>query len=76
MPTNLYGPGDNFHPDNSHVIPALIRRIDEAKRLKKESVEIWGTGSVKREFLYVDDMAEACFFVLNLDLLYFEAQHI
>lgn len=66
MPTNLYGPGDNYHPDNSHVVPALIRRIHEAKRNKLSSVTIWGTGKPKREFLHVDDMAEASIFVMNL----------
>lgn len=66
MPTNLYGPGDNFHPENSHVLPALIRRFHEAKRDRHEEVVIWGTGSPRREFLHVDDMAEACLFVLNL----------
>jgi len=67
MPTNLYGPGDNYHPENSHVIPALIRRIHEAKEQNKESVFIWGSGNPKREFLYVDDMARACVHVMNLD---------
>lgn len=67
MPTNLYGPGDNYHPENSHVIPALIRRFHEAKVSNTSSVTIWGTGSPKREFLYVDDMAAACVHVMNLD---------
>ena len=67
MPTNLYGPGDNYHPENSHVIPALIRRFHEAKVNNKPNVVIWGTGTPKREFLYVDDMAEACVHVMNLD---------
>ncbi|MBT8530892.1 GDP-L-fucose synthase [Polynucleobacter paneuropaeus] len=67
MPTNLYGPGDNYHPENSHVIPALIRRFHEAKLQKAPQVAIWGTGTPKREFLYVDDMAAACVFVMNLD---------
>lgn len=66
MPTNLYGPGDNYHPENSHVIPALIRRFHEAKLHKAPSVAIWSTGSPKREFLYVDDMATACVHVMNL----------
>jgi GDP-L-fucose synthase len=66
MPTNLYGPGDNYHPENSHVIPALIRRFHEAKIQKMASVAIWGTGTPKREFLYVDDMATACVHVMNL----------
>lgn len=66
MPTNLYGPGDNYHPENAHVIPALIRRFHEAKASKVPSVVIWGTGSPKREFLYVDDMAAACVHVMNL----------
>lgn len=66
MPTNLYGPGDNFHPDNSHVVPALIRRFHEAARDGLEEVAIWGGGIPKREFLHVDDMAAASLFVLNL----------
>jgi len=67
MPTNLYGPGDNYHPENSHVIPALIRRFHEAKLNGLPSVMIWGTGTPRREFLYVDDMAAACVHVMNLD---------
>jgi GDP-L-fucose synthase len=67
MPTNLYGPGDNYHPENSHVIPALIRRFHEAKISDSSSVAIWGSGMPKREFLYVDDMARACVHVMNLD---------
>jgi len=66
MPTNLYGPGDNYHPENSHVIPALIRRFHEAKVNKAPSVTIWGTGTPRREFLYVDDMAAASVHVMNL----------
>ena len=66
MPTNLYGPGDNYHPENSHVIPALIRRFHEAKVKNAPSVAIWGTGPPKREFLYVDDMAAASVHVMNL----------
>ena len=66
MPTNLYGPGDNYHPENSHVIPALIRRFHEAKLANAPSVAIWGTGTPKREFLYVDDMAAASVHVMNL----------
>ena len=66
MPTNLYGPGDNYHPENSHVIPALIRRFYEAKIKREPSVTIWGTGTPKREFLYVDDMAAASVHVMNL----------
>jgi GDP-L-fucose synthase len=66
MPTNLYGPGDNYHPENSHVIPALIRRFHEAKIKQAPSVTIWGTGTPKREFLYVDDMAAASVHVMNL----------
>ena len=66
MPTNLYGPGDNYHPENSHVIPALIRRFHEAKVSHAPSVTIWGTGTPKREFLYVDDMAAASVHVMNL----------
>ena len=67
MPTNLYGPGDNYHPENSHVIPALIRRFHEAKISGAPNVTIWGTGTPRREFLYVDDMARACLHVMNLD---------
>ena len=67
MPTNLYGPGDNYHPENSHVIPALIRRFHEAKVSKAKEVVIWGTGTPRREFLYVDDMAVASVFVMELD---------
>ena len=67
MPTNLYGPGDNYHPENSHVIPALIRRFHDAKINKAISVAIWGSGTPKREFLYVDDMAAASVHVMNLD---------
>jgi GDP-L-fucose synthase len=67
MPTNLYGPGDNYHPENSHVIPALIRRFHEAKEKKSPEVVIWGTGAPMREFLYVDDMAAASVFVMDLD---------
>ncbi|TKA84357.1 GDP-L-fucose synthase [Sulfitobacter sp. 15WGC] len=67
MPTNLYGPGDNFHPENSHVLPALIRRFHEAAQAGKDEVEIWGSGKPRREFLHVDDMAEASLFVLGLD---------
>jgi GDP-L-fucose synthase len=67
MPTNLYGPGDNYHPENSHVIPALIRRFHEAKISNLPEVIIWGTGTPRREFLYVDDMAAASVFVMDLD---------
>ena len=67
MPTNLYGPGDNYHPENSHVIPALIRRFHEAKVSNAPEVVIWGTGTPKREFLYVDDMAAASVFVMDLN---------
>jgi GDP-L-fucose synthase len=66
MPTNLYGPGDNYHPDNSHVIPALIRRFHEAKVAGAARVTIWGTGTPRREFLFSDDMADACVHVMNL----------
>lgn len=74
MPTNLYGPGDNYHPENSHVIPALIRRFHEAKLAHAPSVAIWGTGTPMREFLYVDDMASASVHVMNLSQ-YVYAQH-
>ena len=66
MPTNLYGPGDNYHPENSHVIPALIRRFHEAKTSNAPSVSIWGSGTPRREFLYVDDMASASVHVMQL----------
>lgn len=65
MPTNLYGQNDNYHPENSHVLPALIRRFHEAKINNAETVTIWGTGKPYREFLYVDDLAEACVFLMN-----------
>ncbi|HXZ48159.1 MAG TPA: GDP-L-fucose synthase [Usitatibacter sp.] len=73
MPTNLYGPGDNYHPEESHVIPALIRRFHEAKEARAPKVTIWGTGTPRREFLYVDDMAEACVHVMALDRATYEA---
>jgi GDP-L-fucose synthase len=66
MPTNLYGAGDNYHLENSHVIPALIRKFHEAKTNNQPTVTVWGTGTPKREFLYSDDMAEACLYVINL----------
>lgn len=66
MPTNLYGPGDNFHPENSHVIPALLRRFHEAVQAGATSITIWGTGTPRREFLHVDDMARASVYVMNL----------
>ncbi|MCO7557855.1 GDP-L-fucose synthase [Metapseudomonas otitidis] len=65
MPTNLYGPGDNFHPDNSHVIPGMMRRFHEAVREQQPQVAIWGTGTPRREFLHVNDMASACYFIMN-----------
>jgi GDP-L-fucose synthase len=73
MPTNLYGPGDNYHHENSHVIPALIRRFHEAKEAQADKVVIWGTGLVRREFLYVDDMAAACVHVMALDRSVYES---
>lgn len=73
MPTNLYGPGDNFHPENSHVLPALIRRFHEATQAGDAEVMIWGSGKPRREFLHVDDMAEASLFVLDLDTATYEA---
>ena len=66
MPTNLYGPGDNYHPENSHVIPALIRKFHEAKQNNSPTVSVWGTGTPRREFLYSDDMADACVYLMNL----------
>jgi GDP-L-fucose synthase len=65
MPTNLYGQGDNYHPKNSHVVPALIRKFHEAKMNKSDEVEIWGTGTPLREFMYVDDLADACLFLMQ-----------
>lgn len=73
MPTNLYGPRDNYHPENSHVIPALIRRFHQAKINGEDKVVIWGTGTPKREFLYVDDMAEASVHVMELDRATYDA---
>ena len=67
MPTNLYGPGDNYHPENSHVIPAMIRRFHKAKERGDSDVTIWGSGTPRREFLHVDDLAEACFHLLGHD---------
>ena len=66
MPTNLYGPGDNYHPSNSHVIPGLLRRFHEAKPRGDKAVTVWGSGTPRREFLYSDDMADACVFLMNL----------
>ena len=73
MPTNLYGPGDNYHPENSHVIPGLIRRFHAAKESGSDAVTIWGTGTALREFLHVDDMAEACLFLLRY---YSDFEHV
>lgn len=73
MPTNLYGPGDNYHPENSHVIPALIRKFHEAKVSGAHVVTVWGTGTPKREFLYSDDMADACVFLMQLPDAQFES---
>ena len=73
MPTNLYGPGDNFDLEDSHVLPALIRRFHEAKISGQENVEIWGTGSAHREFLHVDDLADACLFLMDN---YSDIEHI
>jgi GDP-L-fucose synthase len=72
MPTNLYGPGDNYHPENSHVIPGLIRRFHEAKINNLKTVTVWGTGKSKREFLFVDDVADASIYLMNLDKSIFE----
>jgi GDP-L-fucose synthase len=73
MPTNLYGTNDNYHPENSHVLPALIRRIVLAKKNNDQSVVIWGTGTPRREFMHVDDLADACYFLLQY---YDEAGHV
>ena len=72
MPTNLYGPGDNYNLEDSHVIPALIRKFHEAKKNNQHNVEVWGSGSPRREFLHVDDMADACIHIMNLDKNYYE----
>jgi GDP-L-fucose synthase len=74
MPCNLYGSGDNYHPQNSHVIPALIRRIHEAKTTGADNITVWGSGKALREFLYVDDMAAACLHLMELDQASFVAQ--
>lgn len=74
MPTNLYGPGDNYHPENSHVIPALLRRFHAAKQAGAQEVSVWGSGTTRREFLYVDDMAAASVFVMNLPPEIYQAQ--
>jgi GDP-L-fucose synthase len=74
MPTNLYGPGDNYHPENSHVVPAMIRRFHEAKVSGAPDVAVWGTGKPMREFLYVDDMAAACLHVMNLDYALWDSE--
>jgi GDP-L-fucose synthase len=72
MPTNLYGPGDNYHPENSHVIPALINRFHTAKINNLSSTSVWGTGTPRREFMYVDDLANACIHIMNLDKKIYE----
>lgn len=72
MPTNLYGPGDNFHPNESHVLPALLRRFHDAARSDSPEVTVWGSGTPRREFLHVDDMAEASLFVLDADRAHYE----
>ena len=74
MPTNIYGPGDNYHPQNSHVIPALIRRIHEAKIKNLGNVQIWGTGKAMREFLFVDDLASASIHIMNLEKEIFQSE--
>jgi nucleoside-diphosphate-sugar epimerase len=74
MPTNLYGPGDNFHPQNAHVLPALMRRFHEAAIAGTEEVVVWGSGTPRREFLHVDDMADAGLFVLDLDPATYQAE--
>ncbi len=73
MPTNLYGPGDNYHPTNSHVIPALLRKFHEAVKRGDESVTVWGTGTPRREFLYSDDMADACVYLMKLGDEHYQA---
>lgn len=74
MPTNLYGPGDDYHPENSHVIPGLIRRFHEAQQNAAPSVKVWGTGTPRREFLYVDDLADACIHVMSIQKSIFDQQ--
>ena len=74
MPTNLYGVNDNFHPDDSHVVPALMYRFHKAKINNEHQVVVWGSGKVKREFLFVDDMAEACLFILGLNKTLYDSQ--
>ena len=74
MPTNLYGPNDNFHSKNSHVIPALIRKFHEAKVENKPLVEVWGSGKPMREFLHVDDMADASIYIMNIDKKILESE--
>ena len=74
MPTNLYGPGDNFHPDNSHVIPGLMRRFHEAVATRQPQVTVWGSGAARREFLHVDDLAAAALFVMNLTSEQYQSQ--
>jgi GDP-L-fucose synthase len=76
MPTNLYGPGDNYHPENSHVIPGLIYRFHKAKINNLENITIWGTGAPKREFLYVDDLAQAAIYVMNVDKKIYDEQTV
>lgn len=73
MPTNLYGPGDNFHPENSHVLPALLKRFDDAARDGRETVTLWGSGTPRREFLHVDDLAQAALFVLDMPIDTYQA---
>ena len=74
MPTNLYGPNDNFHPKNSHVIPALIRKFHEAKVKNKPFVEVWGSGKPMREFLHVDDMADVSIYIMDIDKKILESE--
>jgi len=76
MPTNLYGPGDNYHPQNSHVIPALLRRFHEAKEKKLNSISVWGSGMPRREFLHVDDLAEASILIMNVDRSEYESHTV
>lgn len=76
MPTNLYGPGDNFHLQNAHVLPALLRKTHEAKQRNNDTLTIWGTGQALREFMYVEDMAEACLFLMNKNRLDFSVFNI
>ncbi len=76
MPTNLYGPGDNFHLENAHVLPALLRKTHQARQQEDDKIQIWGTGNALREFMFVDDMADACIFLMNQQYLQYDVFNI